>query len=422
MSPEPSSLPAVALRPLAARAHRAGAPPALVLLLDLAAAARHARTHLGGVGAGRHRGRAAGRGDALMAGTEPRASATWSCSTASRSSSTWSSATRPALVVLLSMDYLGRTGGESGEYYSLVLFATAGMMLMASAGDLIVVFLASRSCRSSLYVLAGLFRRGSTSGEASMKYFLLGAFASAFLLYGIALIYGATGSTNLDRIAAPSAARPSARPAAAGRARPAAGRLRVQDLLGARSTCGRPTSTRARRPRSPRSSPPAPRRPPSPRSSACCWWRCAARQADWTVLLWGMAALTHDARQRGGARPVEPQAHARVLVDRPRGLHAGGPGGGRRRRAPAPCSSTCSPTRSRRRARSASIAAPASAAGEEAVEVARLRRAAPRAIRCWRRRWRSSCSRWSASRRWPASSASSTSSAPRCGPATSGWP
>jgi NADH-quinone oxidoreductase subunit N len=107
-----------------------------------------------------------------------------------------------ALIIMLSMDYLGRTGAESGEYYGLMLFAVAGMMLLASAGDLIVVFLALELMSLSLYVLAGLFKTRLTSGEASMKYFLLGAFATSFLLYGIALIYGATGSTNLDRIAA----------------------------------------------------------------------------------------------------------------------------------------------------------------------------------------------------------------------------
>jgi NADH-quinone oxidoreductase subunit N len=106
-----------------------------------------------------------------------------------------------ALVVMLSMDYLARTGGESGEYYGLVLFSASGMMLMASAGDLIVVFLSLELMSLSLYVLAGLFKTRLTSAEASMKYFLLGAFASSFLLYGIALIYGATASTNLDRIA-----------------------------------------------------------------------------------------------------------------------------------------------------------------------------------------------------------------------------
>jgi NADH-quinone oxidoreductase subunit N len=112
-----------------------------------------------------------------------------------------------ALIVMLSMDYLGRTGGESGEYYGLLLFSTSGMMLMASAGDLIVVFLALELMSLSLYVLSGLFKSRLTSGEASMKYFLLGAFASSFLLYGIALLYGATGSTNLDRLAAAAATR-----------------------------------------------------------------------------------------------------------------------------------------------------------------------------------------------------------------------
>jgi NADH-quinone oxidoreductase subunit N len=106
------------------------------------------------------------------------------------------------LVVLLSIDYLRERGLESGEYYALLLFATIGMMLMASAGDLIVVFLSLELMSLSLYVLAGYFRASLSSGEASMKYFLLGAFASAFFLYGIALAYGATGTTNLERMGA----------------------------------------------------------------------------------------------------------------------------------------------------------------------------------------------------------------------------
>jgi NADH-quinone oxidoreductase subunit N len=106
------------------------------------------------------------------------------------------------LTILLSMDYLAERGLESGEYYALVLLATVGMMLMASAGDLIVVFLALELMSLSLYVLAGYFRARLTSGEASMKYFLLGAFASSFFLYGLALVFGATGTTNLDRIGA----------------------------------------------------------------------------------------------------------------------------------------------------------------------------------------------------------------------------
>ncbi|HEV8586236.1 MAG TPA: NADH-quinone oxidoreductase subunit N, partial [Methylomirabilota bacterium] len=113
-----------------------------------------------------------------------------------------------ALAVLLSIDYLRRNGVESGEYYALVLFSTAGMLLLASAGDLLVVFLGIELMSLSLYVLAGIFKTRLASAEASMKYFLLGAFATGFLLYGIALIYGATGSTNFDRIAAAVAGRP----------------------------------------------------------------------------------------------------------------------------------------------------------------------------------------------------------------------
>jgi NADH-quinone oxidoreductase subunit N len=113
-----------------------------------------------------------------------------------------------ALVILLSMDYLRRAGAETGEYYALVLFSTSGMLLLASAGDLIVVFLALELMSLSLYVLAGLFTKSLQASEASMKYFLLGAFASAFLLYGIALVYGTTGTTNFDRLAAAVTARP----------------------------------------------------------------------------------------------------------------------------------------------------------------------------------------------------------------------
>ena len=105
------------------------------------------------------------------------------------------------LVILLSMDYIRREGQEAGEFYILVLLSALGMMLMASAGDLIIVFLGLETMSIALYVLTGFFRHRLEAGEASMKYFLIGAFASAFFLYGIALIFGATGSTNLDRIA-----------------------------------------------------------------------------------------------------------------------------------------------------------------------------------------------------------------------------
>jgi NADH-quinone oxidoreductase subunit N len=105
------------------------------------------------------------------------------------------------LVILLSMDYIRREGQEAGEFYILILLSAIGMMLMASAGDLIIVFLGLETMSIALYVLTGFFRNRLEAGEASMKYFLMGAFASGFFLYGIALIFGATGTTNLDRIA-----------------------------------------------------------------------------------------------------------------------------------------------------------------------------------------------------------------------------
>jgi NADH-quinone oxidoreductase subunit N len=106
------------------------------------------------------------------------------------------------LVLLLSVGYVRRQAIEAGEYYVLLLFATVGMMLMASALDLLVVFLGLELMSLSLYVLAGFFRTRPTGNESSMKYFLLGAFSSGFFLYGIALLYGATGTTNLARLGA----------------------------------------------------------------------------------------------------------------------------------------------------------------------------------------------------------------------------
>ena len=106
------------------------------------------------------------------------------------------------LVTLLSINYLGEDDRKQGPYYLLILLATLGMMLMAAGNELIVVFLGLELMSLSLYVLAGYFRSNPVSSEAGMKYLLLGAFASAFFLYGIALIYGATGTTSLPAIAA----------------------------------------------------------------------------------------------------------------------------------------------------------------------------------------------------------------------------
>jgi NADH-quinone oxidoreductase subunit N len=91
---------------------------------------------------------------------------------------------------------------REGEFYALVLFATVGMILMASANDLIVFFLGLETMSMAVYVLTGMWRSSGPSSEAAMKYFLMGAFATGFLLYGIALIYGATGSTNLSSVSA----------------------------------------------------------------------------------------------------------------------------------------------------------------------------------------------------------------------------
>jgi len=107
-----------------------------------------------------------------------------------------------AVAVLQSWDYVRRTRINHGEYYALLLASVLGMVIMAASNDLITVFLGLELMSLALYVLVG-FRRGRLeSSEAALKYFLLGAFASGFLLYGIALLYGATGTTNLGRMAA----------------------------------------------------------------------------------------------------------------------------------------------------------------------------------------------------------------------------
>ena len=106
-----------------------------------------------------------------------------------------------AVGVLFAYHYLDRAGEARGEYYPLILFATAGMTLIAAAADLIVVFLALEVLSLSLYLMTGFSFRRLASAEAAMKYFLLGAFSSAFFLYGVALAYGAAGTTSLAGIA-----------------------------------------------------------------------------------------------------------------------------------------------------------------------------------------------------------------------------
>jgi NADH-quinone oxidoreductase subunit N len=107
-----------------------------------------------------------------------------------------------ALVLIISPQYLNRRGLHYGEYYSLILGAATGMMLLAGASSLMVIFLAIELLSIALYILSGFSRTEPRSQEAALKYLLLGGFASGFLLFGMALIYGETGHTQLAQIAA----------------------------------------------------------------------------------------------------------------------------------------------------------------------------------------------------------------------------
>ncbi len=106
------------------------------------------------------------------------------------------------LCVLMSFSYLAREHAQSGEYYALILFSLVGQCLLATSRDLIMVFIGLEISSIATYILAGYLRDDRRNNEAALKYFLLGSFATAFLLYGIAWIYGLTGSTNLDAIQA----------------------------------------------------------------------------------------------------------------------------------------------------------------------------------------------------------------------------
>jgi NADH-quinone oxidoreductase subunit N len=104
------------------------------------------------------------------------------------------------LVVFSSTDYLRRENQESGEYYALVLFSIVGQCVMVTANELVMIFIGLEISSIASYILAGYLRDDARNNEAALKYFLLGSFATAFLLYGVAWMYGATGSTNLTEI------------------------------------------------------------------------------------------------------------------------------------------------------------------------------------------------------------------------------
>ncbi|MDQ3751140.1 MAG: NADH-quinone oxidoreductase subunit N [Acidobacteriota bacterium] len=106
-----------------------------------------------------------------------------------------------AMTILISSVWVEREDVPIGEYHCLLLFATVGMMFMASGNDLVILFLGLETSSLATYVMAGLRKTDLRSNESAMKYFILGSFASAFLLYGMALVYGATGSTNITEIA-----------------------------------------------------------------------------------------------------------------------------------------------------------------------------------------------------------------------------
>jgi NADH-quinone oxidoreductase subunit N len=106
------------------------------------------------------------------------------------------------VLILTSYEYMAVQKLRAGEYYSLILFGLVGMCLMSSAVELVLIFISLEISSISTYILAGFRRRSATSSESSLKYFLLGSFATAFFLYGVAMMFGATGSTNIDAISA----------------------------------------------------------------------------------------------------------------------------------------------------------------------------------------------------------------------------
>ena len=106
------------------------------------------------------------------------------------------------ILILTSYEYMAVQRIRAGEYYGLILFGLVGMCLMSSAVELVLIFIALEISSISTYILAGFRRRAAISSESSLKYFLLGSFATAFFLYGVALMFGATGWTNIDEISA----------------------------------------------------------------------------------------------------------------------------------------------------------------------------------------------------------------------------
>ena len=199
---------------------------------------------------------------------------------------------------------------------------SAGMMLFPASNNLLLMFVALEVLSLPLYLLCGLARRRRLlSQEAAMKYFLLGAFSSAFFLYGLALLYGYAGSVQLGDILTATQSTGSERPAAARWASRCSRSACCSRSARSRSSRGPRTSTRARPPRSPRSWPPAPR---WPRSAPCC--ACSTSRFNRREL--GLAADDvgrrdpHHGRRRGPRHhPDRRQADARLLLGGARRVH-----------------------------------------------------------------------------------------------------
>ena len=134
-----------------------------------------------------------------------------------------------ALSIAISLKYLDIERENHGEYYALILFATMGMMFMAGAMDLVTLYIGLETMAIATYVLVGFLRSSQRSNEASLKYFLLGAFSSGILLYGFSLLYGMAGSTRFEAIRDVLRAAPVDRPAFADGAGHCCGRDVFQD-------------------------------------------------------------------------------------------------------------------------------------------------------------------------------------------------
>ncbi len=150
------------------------------------------------------------------------------------------------LTLLFAPPYLREQGFEFGEFYALVLFATAGMMMVAHAASLVSLLIGIETMSLAAYVLTGCSRRSLRSSEGAMKYFLMGAFATGFLVYGMALVYGATGGEFSTPRSRPVPPPPARRRSSTWASTSSSSRSRSRSRP-CRSTCGRPTPTRARR-------------------------------------------------------------------------------------------------------------------------------------------------------------------------------